>query len=127
MGNVVDKTVRGLSPVTWAAAAFDAKESYYCPVCGREVWAYGHMVGTKCKGCPGRRATAQTISNLQSTVSTQSSTINTYKTAHTTMEDEQKKQSESADKKRKEFVPKVDEITNKYSSNSEAKEDSPAD
>eukprot|EP01084_Bolivina_argentea_P128503 227136_1 len=61
MGNVVDKTVRGLSPVTWAAAAFDAKESYYCPVCGREVWAYGHMVGTKCKGCPGRRATAQTI------------------------------------------------------------------
>eukprot|EP01083_Nonionella_stella_P087235 242596_1 len=70
---------------------------------------------------------AQKISDLQSTVSSQSSTINTYKTAHTTMEDEQKKQSESADKKRKEFVPKVDEMINKYSSNSEAKEDSPAD
>eukprot|EP01084_Bolivina_argentea_P128504 227137_1 len=67
-----------------------------------------------------------TISTQSSTISNQSSTINTYKTAHTTMEDEQKKQSESADKKLKEFVPKVDEITNKYSSNSEEKENSPA-
>ena len=38
----------------------DNKTYYDCPGCGREVWAYGTFVGTRCWDCPGTIISAVT-------------------------------------------------------------------
>eukprot|EP00486_Rosalina_sp_Unknown_P002654 CAMPEP_0201574834 /NCGR_PEP_ID=MMETSP0190_2-20130828/19580_1 /ASSEMBLY_ACC=CAM_ASM_000263 /TAXON_ID=37353 /ORGANISM="Rosalina sp." /LENGTH=414 /DNA_ID=CAMNT_0048003635 /DNA_START=62 /DNA_END=1309 /DNA_ORIENTATION=- len=133
MGNAIDKTVRALSPTTWFDGITDNKTYYDCPECGREVYAYGSMAGTKCLGCPGRSYKSShkkqidnlnsQVTSLSNKVSSQQSTITTYETAEDNMKTNQKKARESLQEKKDVLEPKLDNIKNKYTSTSDQKED----